>query len=106
MSAGSVLVWDGAVYHGGGSNTTKSQTRRTLTLNYTRGCLRTQYNQYLSIPRALVLSMPVELQRELGYEVSGRGLGGCDNQAPLAYLRRMFTAGGDGAQRMLGPEME
>jgi ectoine hydroxylase-related dioxygenase (phytanoyl-CoA dioxygenase family) len=104
MSAGSVLVWDGAIYHGGGANLTKNQTRRTLAFNYTRGCLRTQYNQYLSIPRALLLSMPAELQRQLGYEVSGRGLGGCDNQAPLAYLRRMFEAGGDGAQATLGPE--
>jgi ectoine hydroxylase-related dioxygenase (phytanoyl-CoA dioxygenase family) len=104
MPAGSVLVWDGAIYHGGGANTTKNQTRRTLALNYTRACLRTQYNQYLSIPRALVLSMPSELQRQLGYQVSGRGLGGCDNQAPLAYLRRMLAEGGDGAQATLGPE--
>jgi Protein involved in biosynthesis of mitomycin antibiotics/polyketide fumonisin len=106
MSAGSVLLWDGAVFHGGGGNITKDQTRRTLTLNYTRGWLRTQYNQFLSIPRELVMSMPPELQADLGYHVSARGLGTCDNQDPLAYLRKMFLNGGDGAQPMLGEEMD
>jgi len=106
MSAGSVLLWDGAVFHGGGANTTKDQTRRTLTFNYTRGWLRTQYNQFLSIPRELVLSLPPELQSDLGYHLSARGLGACDNQDPLAYLRKMFSNGGDGSQPLLGEEAQ
>jgi ectoine hydroxylase-related dioxygenase (phytanoyl-CoA dioxygenase family) len=106
MSAGSMLLYDGAIFHGGGGNTTKDQSRRTLTLNYTRGWLRTQFNQYLSIPRALLLSMPPELQSDLGYHLSARGLGGCDNQDPLAYLRRMVSNGGDGVQPMLGREVD
>jgi ectoine hydroxylase-related dioxygenase (phytanoyl-CoA dioxygenase family) len=104
MPAGSMLLWDGAVFHGGGANTTRDQTRRTLALNYTRGWLRTQFNQYLSIPHELVLSMPDELQTDLGYHVSPNGLGTCDNQDPLVYLRRMVSRGGDGAQPMLGVE--
>ena len=44
MPAGAMLMWDGAIYHGGGGNRT-DQSRRTLTLNYTRGWLRTQFNQ-------------------------------------------------------------
>jgi ectoine hydroxylase-related dioxygenase (phytanoyl-CoA dioxygenase family) len=106
MRAGSALLWDGSIFHGGGANATKDRTRRTLTLNYARGWLRTQFNQYLSIPRDLVLSMPPELQRDLGYQRSARGLGGCDNQDPLDYLRRMASFGGDGAQRLLGQEEE
>lgn len=106
MPAGSVLLWDGAIFHGGGANITTDQTRRTLTFNYTRGWLRTQYNQFLSLPREVVLSLPPELQRDLGYHLSARGLGACDNQDPLAYLRRMFSNGGDGSQFMLGEEME
>ena len=106
MSPGAMLLWDGAMFHGGGANTTKDQSRRTLTFNYTRGWLRTQFNQCLSIPRALVLSMPPELQSDLGYRLSARGLGGCDNQEPLAYLQRMVAAGGDGAQPILGREMD
>ena len=103
MSAGSVLVWDGAMIHGGGANITKDQHRRTLSFNYARGWLRTQDNQYLSIPRETILSMPAELQRDLGYHISARGLGACDNQDPLTYLQRLTAAGGDGAQAALGP---
>ena len=46
MQAGSLLIWDGATYHRGGANKSKN-TRRTLTLNYTRGWLRTQFNHCL-----------------------------------------------------------
>lgn len=105
MSPGSVLLWDGAMFHGGGANSTDGH-RRTLTFNYTRGWLRSQFNQYLSIPRAVILAMPPELQSDLGYALSARGLGGCDNQEPLAYLRRMVAAGGDGSQPMLGRETD
>ncbi|MBF68481.1 MAG: hypothetical protein CMQ29_12390 [Gammaproteobacteria bacterium] len=103
MPAGSALIWDGAVLHGGGGNSTE-RSRRTLTLNYARGWLRTQFNQYLSIPRERVLAMPAELQTDLGYHRSAMGLGGCDLQDPLAYLERLQEAGGDGAQSGLGYE--
>ena len=106
MPAGSILVYDGAIFHGGGANTTSDRTRRTLTLNYARGWLRTQFNQYLSIPRSDVLDLPAELQHDLGYALSEDGLGGCDNQDPLAYLARMSSAGGDGSQALLGRELD
>jgi len=106
MSAGSVLFWDGSVFHGGGGNTTKDSSRRTLGLNYARGWLRTQFNQYLSIPRAVVSTLRSELQGDLGYRPSARGLGTCDNQDPLVYLQRIVQLGGDGVQARLGPEVE
>ncbi|CAD6556817.1 hypothetical protein LMG28727_06203 [Paraburkholderia kirstenboschensis] len=106
MPAGSVLLWDGAVFHGGGANVTKDESRRTLTFNYCRGWLRTQYNQFLSIPRTEVLSMPPELQSDLGYGMSAFGLGACDNQPPLAYLRKLISSGGDGSQSILGQESD
>ena len=103
MKAGSALLWDGALYHGGGANQT-DHPRRTLTLNYTRGWLRTQFNQYLSIPRERILQMPPELQTDLGYHRSALGLGGADTLDPLRYLERLEQAGGDGAQPRLGRE--
>ena len=105
MPAGSMLIWDGALYHGGGGNRTQD-TRRTLTFNYTRGWLRTQFNQYLSIPRERVLAMPPELQSDLGYHRSALGLGGTDTQDPLKYLARLQDAGGDGQQPRLGREAD
>jgi ectoine hydroxylase-related dioxygenase (phytanoyl-CoA dioxygenase family) len=104
MDAGSVLLWDGAIFHGGGANRTP-QPRRTVLLNYTRGWLRTQFNQFLSLPRALVLALPPELQKDLGYQRSLRALGDCDGREPLAYLRALQAAG-EGAQARLGPESE
>ncbi|MDP6377846.1 MAG: phytanoyl-CoA dioxygenase family protein [Pseudomonadales bacterium] len=104
LPAGSMLIWDGATYHGGGGNRTTDRTRRTLTLNYTRGWLRTQFNQYLCVPRERVLAMPAELQADLGYHRSALGLGGCDLEDPLRYLQRLQSDGGDGAQDRLGRE--
>ncbi|NKB97169.1 MAG: hypothetical protein GKR90_01525 [Pseudomonadales bacterium] len=103
MSAGSMLLWDGGLYHGGGGNKSEN-TRRTLTFNYTRGWLRTQFNQYLSIPRERILSMPQQLRADLGYHRSALGLGGCDQSDPLRYLERLSDAGGDGQQSSLGRE--
>tara|TARA_E500000331_G_scaffold353622_1_gene404712 strand:- start:20999 stop:22090 length:1092 start_codon:yes stop_codon:yes gene_type:complete len=103
MKAGSVFLWDGATLHGGGGNIS-GEPRRTLTVNYARGWLRTQFNQYLSVPRERVLSMTEALQEDLGYRHSGTGLGGCDTQDPLAYLTRLQEAGGDGQQASLGRE--
>tara|TARA_B100001250_G_scaffold324509_1_gene288067 strand:+ start:425 stop:1492 length:1068 start_codon:yes stop_codon:yes gene_type:complete len=105
MPAGSVLLWDGATYHRGGGNQS-SKPRRTLTLNYTRGWLRTQFNQYLSIPRQRIADMPEVLQADLGYQRSALGLGGCDYQDPMNYLNRLNQQGGDGNQNNLGREKE
>ena len=105
MPSGAVLVWDGGLFHGGGGNRT-DQARRTLTLNYARGWLRTQFNQYLCVPRERVLSMSPTLQGDLGYHRSALGLGGCDLQDPLRYLERMTAEGGDGSQTDLGFEAE
>ncbi|NML43198.1 hypothetical protein HHL11_05510 [Ramlibacter sp. G-1-2-2] len=102
MAAGSVLLWDGAIFHGAGANRSR-EARRTLFLVYTRGWLRTQYNQFLSVPRELVLSLPAELQKDLGYTRSLRALGECDGHDPLPYLQAL-QGRGDGAQRCLGPE--
>ena len=105
MPAGSMLIWDGATFHRGGANRSDNP-RRTLTLNYTRGWLRTQFNQYLSISRNRVKEMPEVLQADLGYHRSALGLGGCDNQDPMKYLTRLNQEGGDGAQNILGQERD
>ena len=50
MPAGSVLVWHGSLWHGGGAN--RSTARRTgIAMNYCAGYIRQQENQQLGIPR-------------------------------------------------------
>jgi hypothetical protein len=84
MSRGSVLLWDGAVWHGGGANTA-DDVRFGLSLNFSRGWLRQQENHYLSLDRALVASMPIELQKILGYDIC-EFLGWADGVHPLRVV--------------------
>ena len=49
MKAGSVLIYSGSVFHGGGEN--KSQSDRIgINITYTLGWLRQEENQYLTCP--------------------------------------------------------
>jgi len=50
MPAGSVLVWHGSLWHGGGANTT-DERRVGIAMNYCAGWIRQQENQQLGIPR-------------------------------------------------------
>ncbi|MEX2253854.1 MAG: phytanoyl-CoA dioxygenase family protein, partial [Acidimicrobiia bacterium] len=48
MPKGSVLVWHGSLWHGGGANTTEER-RVGLAMNYCAGFIRQQENQQLGI---------------------------------------------------------
>ena len=50
--AGSVLVWHGSLWHGGGANTT-DERRVGIAMNYCAGWVRQQENQQLGIPLAV-----------------------------------------------------
>jgi ectoine hydroxylase-related dioxygenase (phytanoyl-CoA dioxygenase family) len=50
MARGSVLVWHGSLWHGGGANTT-GRRRVGIACNYCAGYIRQQENQQLGIPR-------------------------------------------------------
>ena len=66
MSKGSVLVWVGSLWHGGGANHT--ETRRVgIAMNYCAGYIRQQENQQLGLPPALVKTFPRRLQELIGY---------------------------------------
>ena len=49
MAKGSVLVWHGSLWHGGGANTT-DERRIGIAMNYCAGYIRQQENQQLGIP--------------------------------------------------------
>ncbi|MDE0757335.1 MAG: phytanoyl-CoA dioxygenase family protein [Pseudomonadales bacterium] len=88
MPAGSLLVFDGALWHAGGGNRTKDQRRRSINLNFNLSWLRQQENQYVGIPRTEWLKMPERLQRLLGFQKVNFLYGSADYTDPLVYLKQ------------------
>lgn len=85
MPRGSVLVWNGSLWHGGGAN--RTCTRRTgIAMNYCAGFLRQQENQQLGVPREIARTFPRRLQRLLGYGVHRRLIGHIDKRDPIELL--------------------
>jgi ectoine hydroxylase-related dioxygenase (phytanoyl-CoA dioxygenase family) len=85
MAKGSVLVWVGSLWHGGGANTT--DTRRVgIAMNYCAGYIRQQENQQLGIPRETVKRFPRRLQELVGYSVYNGLIGHIDKQHPAKYV--------------------
>ena len=74
MDAGSVLVYTGTVFHGGGANTTDAD-RVGLNITYALGWLRQEENQYLSCPPEIARTLAAELQELLGYATGQYALG-------------------------------
>lgn len=74
MSPGSVLLYSGSVFHGGGAN--RSDGDRTgVNMTYTLGWLRQEENQYLSCPPELARELEPELQDLIGYTLGNYALG-------------------------------
>lgn len=88
MPAGSLLVFDGALWHAGGRNRTKDQRRRSINLNFNLSWLRQQENQYVGIPRTEWLKMPERLQRLLGFQKVNFLYGSVDYTDPLVYFKQ------------------
>lgn len=87
MTKGSVLLYTGAVYHGGGANRSKA-TRIGLNLTYNLSWLRQEENQYLSVPHDLAKTLPVDLLRLMGYARGAYALGYFgDSRDPIEAVR-------------------
>ena len=85
MPAGSVLLFDGGMWHGGGANTSDQQ-RRALSLSYCCAWLRQQENAYLSIPLETVRSLSRPLQCLLGYTTASIMLGQVERRNPIHWF--------------------
>ena len=86
MPRGSVLVWHGSLWHGGGANTT-GERRVGLAMNYCAGYIRQQENQQLGIPREIAMGFEERLQRLCGYSVHLGLIGHIDKRDPIELLR-------------------
>ena len=74
MTAGSMLVFTGSVFHGAGANESEG-ARMGLNIDYTLGWLRQEDNQYLSCPPEIAKDLDPKLQALLGYTAAGPSLG-------------------------------
>jgi hypothetical protein len=99
MTKGSVLIYNGSVYHGGGAN--RSDAARTgINITYNLSWLRQEENQYLSVPLEVARTLPVDLLKLIGYRRGAYALGYVDDlRDPIEVVRP------DLAKRGLGDDL-
>jgi ectoine hydroxylase-related dioxygenase (phytanoyl-CoA dioxygenase family) len=85
MRRGSVLVFNGSIWHGGGANRT-SETRVGIAMNYCAGFIRQQENQQLGIPRDIAKGFSPRLRKLVGYGIYRGLLGHIDKCSPVDLL--------------------
>ena len=85
MRAGSVLIWHGSLWHGGGANTA-DDTRMGVAMNYCAGYIRQQENQQLGLPRETVDRFSPRLRELVGYSVYNMLIGHINKQSPESLL--------------------
>lgn len=106
MKAGSVLVYTGGVFHGGGANVS-SGDRIGINITYALGWLRQEENQYLSCPPEIARTLSPELQALIGYAMGSYALGYYTPPLPAGegpeVVSPAFALGGlDGQQAQFG----
>lgn len=85
MPKGSVLVWNGSLWHGGGAN--RSAAPRTgLAMNYCAGWMRQQENQQLGIPLEIARGFSPRLRKLAGFGLYKQLLGHIDKCSPVDLL--------------------
>jgi ectoine hydroxylase-related dioxygenase (phytanoyl-CoA dioxygenase family) len=92
MARGSVLLYTGSLYHGGGANRS-DEVRRGVNLTYAAAWLRQEENQYLSVPAEVARDLPHDLLRLMGYARGAYALGYVDDlRDPLDALLGSSTS--------------
>lgn len=85
MTRGSILVWNGSLWHGGGANTADHR-RVGLAMNYCAGFIRQQENQQLGIPLDMIKTFSPRLQELCGFQTYRGLIGHIDKQSPAQVL--------------------
>mgnify|MGYP000861077076 FL=1 len=86
MPKGSVLVWHGSTWHGGGANVTTDEVRIGVAMNYCAGFIRQQENQQLGIPTEVMATFSPQLRQLCGLGMY-RGLtGNIEKKSPAELL--------------------
>jgi ectoine hydroxylase-related dioxygenase (phytanoyl-CoA dioxygenase family) len=87
MPKGSVMIYNGSLWHGGGANRT-GRRRVGVAMNYCAGYIRQQENQQLGIPREVAAQFAPRLQELIGYGVYNGLIGHIDKTHPMKLLGR------------------
>ena len=85
MKSGSVLVWHGSLWHGGGANTT-SERRVGVAMNYCAGWVRQQENQQLGLDLGRVSRFDSRLQKLCGFGIYNGLIGHIKKRSPAEVL--------------------
>ncbi len=85
MPRGSVLIWHGSLWHGGGANHT-DQRRVGIAMNSCAGFLRQQENQQLGVPREIARGFSPRLRELVGYGIYHGLIGHIDKTDPVELL--------------------
>ena len=85
MRRGSVLVWHGSLWHGGGANRSPD-VRVGIAMNYCAGWVRQQENQQLGIPHTIARGFAPRLRELVGYGVYRGLIGHIDKRDPAELL--------------------
>ena len=85
MPAGSLLIFLGTLYHGGGANRSAG-TRLGLTIQYCPPWARQQENFILGVPADEVSDLSPRLQELIGYGIHPPFMGHVDGRHPLKAL--------------------
>jgi len=93
MARGSVLIWHGSLWHGGGANRTGAR-RWGIAMNYCAGWVRQQENQQLGLPLATVAGFPRRLQELCGFGIYRGLMGHIDKRSPADVVLHRTAAGG------------
>jgi len=81
MPAGSVMIYVGSIWHGGGANRTDA-TRLGAAIEYAASWLRPQETQLLCVPPDVARTLPKRMRELLGYNVYPPFLGYVDGRHP------------------------
>jgi ectoine hydroxylase-related dioxygenase (phytanoyl-CoA dioxygenase family) len=85
MTRGSVLVYNGSLWHGGGANATDGR-RVGVAMNYCAGWVRQQENQQLGIPLDVARGFSARLRKLCGFGLYRGLLGHIDKCSPVDLL--------------------
>ena len=85
MARGSVLIWHGSLWHGGGANRSGA-IRVGVAMNYCAGWVRQQENQQLGIPLEIARGFSPRLRELAGFGVYRGLIGHIDKKSPAELL--------------------